>query len=177
LNLADRRRPGAGNLSMSKTTVNFLLDALLLFTFMTVAVVGAVVRFVFPPGTLADGWIIWGSGYDAWVGLWFNLVAAFALMVLVHVMLHWSWVCGVIAQRLSKRAGRTIRIDEANQTLYGVALLVVLFTTAGIVVGAAQWSVSDGRDVPSETGRRHLISTRPDAGRPAGTFNANHTAR
>jgi hypothetical protein len=130
---------------MSRTIVNFLLDTLLLLTFLSVGVVGMVVRFVFPPGTQADGWTLWESGYDAWVGLWFNLVALFALMVLVHVMLHWSWVCGVVGQRLSKRLGRTVRIDEANQTLYGVGLLVLLFVAAGVVVGAAEWSVRDGR--------------------------------
>jgi len=136
---------------MSRTIVNFLLDTLLLVTFLSVAVVGVVVRFIFPPGTQADGWSLWGSGYDAWVGLWFNLVAAFALLVLVHVMLHWSWVCGVVGQRLSKRYGRTVRIDEANQTLYGVGLLVVLFTVSGIIVGAAQWSIREGRKSPAHS--------------------------
>lgn len=128
---------------MSRTIVNFLLDALLLATFMTLAATAVIVRFVFPPGTQAEGWTLWGSGYDAWVGLWFNVLAALALMVLVHVMLHWSWVCGVVAQRLSKRLGRTVRIDEANQTVYGVGLLVVLFTAAGMVIGAAALGIRD----------------------------------
>ena len=128
---------------MSRTILNFLLDALLLAAFMTLAVTAVIVRFVFPPGTQADGWTLWGSSYDAWVGLWFNLLCALALMILVHVMLHWSWVCGVVAQRLSKRLGKSVRIDEANQTVYGVGLLVVLFTAAGIVIGAAALGIRD----------------------------------
>jgi hypothetical protein len=129
---------------MSRTILNFLLDTLLLLTFVSSAVTAVIVRFVFPPGTQADGWMLWGSSYDAWVGFWFNLLAALALMILVHVMLHWSWVCGVVAQRLSKRFGRTVRIDEANQTVYGVGLLVVLFTISGVIIAAAALGVREG---------------------------------
>lgn len=128
---------------MSRTILNFLLDTALLLMFMTLAATAVIVRFVFPPGTLADGWTLWGYGYDAWVAFWFNLLAVLSLMILLHVMLHWSWVCGVVAQRLSKRRGRTVRIDEANQTVYGVGLLVVLFTLTGIVVAAAALSIRE----------------------------------
>jgi hypothetical protein len=129
--------------AMSKTTLNFLLDSALLLTFMTAAVTAVIVRFVFPPGTQADGSMLWGASYDAWVGFWFNILATMALMVLVHVMLHWSWVCGVVAQRLSKRCGRVVRIDEANQTVYGVGLLVVLFMISGAVIAAAALGIRD----------------------------------
>ena len=128
---------------MSRTLLNFLLDTALLLTFMTLSAVAVLVRFIFPPGTQADGWTLWGSGYDAWVGAWFNILAAMALMVLLHVMLHWSWVCGVVAQRLTKRLGRPVRIDEANQTVYGVGMLVLLFTVTGIVIAGAALSVRE----------------------------------
>ena len=138
---------------MSRTILNFLLDGLLLGTFMTLATMSVVVRFIFPPGTQADGWTLWGVSYDGWVAGWFSLSALLAVMVLVHVMLHWSWVCGVIAQRLSKRIGRVVRIDEANQTLYGVGLLVVLFTLTGLVIGAAALSIRDARGLnPTRSG-------------------------
>lgn len=122
---------------MSRTTVNFLLDALLLAVFTALAATSVVVRFVFPPGTQADRWTLWGHGYDAWVGLQFNILAFLALGILFHLMLHWSWVCGVATNRLSKWFGRTIRIDEANQTVYGVGLLVAVFTLIGLVAAAA----------------------------------------
>jgi len=137
----DLVRPSESN--MSRTTLNFLLDALLLAMFMTLATTAVVVRFVFPPGTQADGWMLWGYGYDDWVGIWFNVLAVLALLVLVHVMLHWSWVCGVVAQRVSKRRRKSLRIDEANQTVYGVGLLIVLFTLTGVVVAAASLSIRE----------------------------------
>lgn len=132
---------------MSRTILNFILDAVLLGTFTSLCATALIVRFVFPPGTQADGWLLWGSGYDAWIGLLLNLLAGLALLVLLHVMLHWSWVCGVVAQRLSKRLGRTVRIDEANQTLYGVGLLVVLLVVTGTFVAAAAWSIVESSAV------------------------------
>jgi hypothetical protein len=149
---------------MPKTTLNFLLDLLLLLTFMTLAVTAVIVRFVFPPGTQADDWILWGAGYDAWAGLWFNFVAVLALLVLVHVMLHWSWVCGVVAQRLSKWRGKSVRIDEANQTVYGVGLLVVLFTISGIVIAAAALGLRDADASRSEQSGQVGVSTALDDG-------------
>ena len=78
----------------------------------------------------------------------FNMLAVLALGILVHVMLHWNWVCGVVGSRLSKWRGRTVRIDEANQTIYGVGLLVVLFTLMGLTVGVAALSISSGAESP-----------------------------
>jgi len=126
---------------MTRTNVNLLVDTALLLVFATLLTVGAVVRFVFPPVASTTASELWGYTYDEWVGLWFNIQAAFALLILLHVMLHWSWVCGVVSQRLSKRLGRLVRIDEANQTVYGVGLLVVLLSVAGAVVAWAALSI------------------------------------
>jgi hypothetical protein len=35
--------------------------------------------------------------YDQWAGLQFGLIATPALGLLLHVMLHWNWVCGIVA--------------------------------------------------------------------------------
>ncbi len=53
--------------------------------------------------------------------------------ILVHVMLHWSWVCNVIASALAGKG----RVDEGMQTIYGVGLLIVLLNVVGITVAAA----------------------------------------
>lgn len=126
---------------MSRTLLNLLLDVLLLG--ITVALVGAtcVLRFVFPPATAAGGWALWGLGYDAWADVQFGILCAIALAVLVHVMLHWNWVCGVIATRLLGRRGEARRSDDGSQTLYGVALLVAMLLILGGLLLAAQASI------------------------------------
>jgi hypothetical protein len=93
-----------------------------------------VVRFVFPPGPAAAGWTLWGMDYDTWAGIQFGLLAILAGGILVHVMLHWSWVCNVLTSRL---AGRGSRVDDGLQTIYGVGLLIGLLLAVGAVLAAA----------------------------------------
>ena len=115
--------------------INLVLDAVLLVVFTALCFAAVVVRFVFPPGPAAKGWTLWGLDYDAWGGIQFGLLAALALGVLVHVMLHWSWVCNMLAGRfLRSRRGR---VDDGLQTIYGVGLLIVLLNLVGGAVAAA----------------------------------------
>ncbi len=140
--MADRegpkRRPAAQKLSWSWSWINLLLDAALLVAFTALCFASVVVRFVFPPGPAADGWTLWGSDYDAWGGIQFALLAMLAVGILVHVMLHWSWVCNVIASRV---AGRGARVDDGLQTIYGVCLLIGLLLTLGAGLAVAVLTV------------------------------------
>jgi len=111
---------------------------LLLVLFMAVCFAAVVVRFVFPPGPAAGGWTLWGHDYDAWGGIQFALVAILAGGILVHVMLHWSWVCNVIASRV---AGRGSRVDDGLQTIYGVGLLIGLLVSVGAALAVAVLTV------------------------------------
>ena len=120
---------------MSRTMVNFLLDTTLGLTFVLLIWCATVLQFVFPPGTMANGWRLWGWSYDQWHLMQFSLVGLLALGILVHVMLHWTWVCGVLATRFS-RAGKG-KVDDGIRTLYGVGLLIALFNAVGLGVAAA----------------------------------------
>ena len=124
---------------MSRTVVNFLLDTALLVAFSCLIVTGTIVRFVFPPFHEAKAWRLWGLGYDEWVSLEFAALAILALGVLIHVMLHWSWVCGVMATRLSR--DKKAKLDGGTQTLYGVGLLIVVLNVIGLAVAAAALSI------------------------------------
>ncbi len=115
-----------------------LLDAALLVVFTGLCFAAVVVRFVFPPGPAAAGWTLWSLDYDAWGGIQFGLLAMLAIGILVHVMLHWSWVCNVIASRLAGRGGR---VDDGLQTIYGVGLLIGLLLAVGTALAVAVLTV------------------------------------
>jgi len=119
---------------MSKTVINFWLDTLLLILFMMILWSTAVVRFVFPAGTTAVGWQLWGWSYDQWVDVQTVSISLFGLAVLVHVMLHWTWVCGVIAKRFSKKK---TKLEDGTRTLWGVGLLIVVVHVLGIGIAVA----------------------------------------
>jgi len=131
--------PSRGRRSLSWSEINLALDLLLLVNFVALCIAAVVVRFVFPPGPGAKGWMLWGLDYDAWAGIQFGLLAALAVGILVHVMFHWSWVCNVLASRLSRN--KKARVDEGMQTIYGVGLLIVLLNVIGITVAAAWLTV------------------------------------
>ncbi|MCU0879199.1 MAG: DUF4405 domain-containing protein [Pirellulaceae bacterium] len=119
---------------MSRTTVNFLLDTLLLVAFSILVWSAVIVRFVFPPAYDSRGWTLWDLSLDDWLNVQFAMVAVLALGVLIHVMLHWSWVCGVVASRLAH--SKKGKIDNGTQTLYGVGLLIVILNVLGLAIAA-----------------------------------------
>lgn len=126
---------------MSRTAINFLVDTVLLVIFLTLLWSAVVLRFVFPPGAVSAGWSLWGFSFDDWVQIQFVVLSLFALTVLLHVMLHWSWVCGVVTTRLSRWRGRSFRLDEGAQTLYGVGLLIVAVNIVGLLIAWAALSI------------------------------------
>jgi hypothetical protein len=54
-------------------------------------------------------------------------------------MFHWSWVCHVLASRLSR--DKRSRVDDGMQTIYGVGLLIVLLNVIGITVAVAMLTI------------------------------------
>lgn len=125
-----------------RTTLNFILDFALLVVFLALAWTMALFRFAFPPATTAQGWLLWGRSYDDWSAIQFVIFCLFGVGILFHLMLHWSWICGVITSRLSKWRDKTIRWDEGAQTLYGVIALVALLHLLGAGVFAAMLAIA-----------------------------------
>lgn len=125
---------------MSRTTFNFLLDSLLLALFCALLTTTVVAEHVFPPGPMSEGWRVLGGGYLAWRRIQYGLLMVFTLGVLLHVMFHWSWVCGVIASRFSR--DKKARIDDGTQTIIGVGFLIALLLVMGAIIAAAALNVS-----------------------------------
>lgn len=134
-------KPARAGSGLTRARFNLLLDTTLLVVFIAVCWVAVVIRFVFPVSASAAGWTLWQFGLDDWISLEFNLVAAFALLVLLHVMLHWNWVCGVTAEWLSRRRGQRVKPDEGLRTIYGVGLLIAIVNLLGLLTAAAVLSI------------------------------------
>lgn len=120
-----------------KTLINFWLDTTLLVLFVLQGWMLTVVQVVFPRGS-GDQWTIWGATALDWLDRLFATFCVFSVGVLLHVMLHWSWVCGTVSTRI---LGRKARKDDGTQTLLGVGLLVVLLHLFAAGVLAARWGL------------------------------------
>ncbi len=123
---------------VSRTLVNFWLDAFLLLIFALHSVSAVIVQFVFPPGVAAKGWTLWSMNFGQWCSVQFFFLSVLAFGIVVHVMLHWSWVCGVIARKLLHQRELP---DDGIRTVYGVGLLIVLLLSGATVVGIAMMSI------------------------------------
>jgi len=124
--------------SRHKTLVNFWLDVVLLILFLIQAWLLIVLAVVLPRGVAAA--TIWGWSAADWLDALFATFGAFSVGVLLHVMLHWPWVCGTIATRLlGRKAGK----DDGTQTLIGVATLIVVLHLLGVAVLAARLGLTN----------------------------------
>jgi hypothetical protein len=126
-----------GRRKMSRSLLNFWLDAALLLAVTFVLWVSAVMQAVFPPPTFADGWELWGLSYNQWHNMQFVGLCVCALLALEHVVLHWNWVCSVIATQVLRVKARP---DEGVQAVYGVATFIaILLAVLGSVAAAVPW--------------------------------------
>ena len=127
---------------MSRTLLNFWLDVLLLATFLVLLWLSVVLRFLFPPGLNAGGWSLWGWRHLQWRDAQFTTLCVFTLEILLHVMLHWSWVCGVITRRWFKSSdGKKTKWDDGKRTLVGVGFMIVLLNLMGLAMAAAALTI------------------------------------
>jgi hypothetical protein len=120
-----------GRRRISASVVNFWVDLCLLMLLSLLGWVSAVLQVVFPAPTAADGWTLWGLTFDQWRDIQFGTLSFFAGGILLHVMLHWKWVCSVITAQILRMKTRP---DDGMQTIYGVATLIVLLHLIGIGV-------------------------------------------
>lgn len=119
----------------SRVILNFWLDAALLAMVVVIGWVSAVLHIVFPSPTMADGWILWGMTFDQWRDIQSTALCLCALLALEHVVLHWNWVCCILATRIFRVKSRP---DEGAQALYGVGtfigLMAIVFSSVVIAM-------------------------------------------
>lgn len=127
----------------STAVTNFWLDALLLVVFLLLVWVSVILRYVFPTAVNAEGWALWGMSYLVWTDIQFACLCVFGAAVLVHVMLHWNWVCGVVENWMRKRRGAdgARPQDNGSRTLWGVGLLIAILNVLGFGIAVAALTI------------------------------------
>jgi hypothetical protein len=127
-----------GKRRVSMSVVNFWVDATILAALLMLIWESATLQFIFPAPTLAGGWTLFGLTYDQCRDIQFATLCTFAFGILIHLMLHWNWVCSVIATQILRNGERP---DEGMQTIYGVATLIVLLHVIGVGIIVALFLV------------------------------------
>ena len=136
--------PGAGEpkRGWTRTAVNFLLDATLLLTFVTILGVSTIVQFYLPANQHRRRLDVVGPVAGRVEKLSIRRHRRLCIVPsLLHVMMHWSWVCGVISNKLTKWRGHPVRINEASKTLWGVGLLILIVNALGLLLAIAALTI------------------------------------
>ncbi len=108
---------------LSRAIVNFWLDLVLFLTVTFIVWTSVMLQVVFPAPTAADGWTLWGMTYNQWRDIQFTALCVGALCAIEHLVLHWNWVCSIIATKVLRTKNRP---DEASQAIYGVGTFILL---------------------------------------------------
>ncbi len=120
---------------MSRSVINFWLDSSLLCVFLLILWTTAILNFVFPVGPNSDGWTLWSWDYVQWCDFQLVLICVLGLGIIIHVMLHWPWVCAICAKQILKR--KVGQIPDGTRTLYGVGTLIIIVNVLGLAIALA----------------------------------------
>ena len=142
----------------TRASTNFWLDVVSLTVMTGLAATGGLIHFVLPAGS-GHFYALFGWNRHDIGELHFYLAVTAVVLLALHVLLHWNWICCVIA----KMAGKNTP-SRKSQTIWGVSLLLLI---AVLLAGGLFWaSVLVERTAPERGGRgrrAHLDAILPGA--------------
>ncbi len=103
-----------------------------------------------------QGLQLWGLTRHDWGDVHFWLAIALLVLALVHVALHWAWVCALVARWLGRLTPGSPPITDAKLWLFGIGfLLACALLVAGFLWAArAQTEAGTGNEERGRGGYR-----------------------
>jgi hypothetical protein len=122
---------------MSRTTLNYLVDALSFIGFTFLAATGVLVRYVLPPGS--GRWsTLWGLQRHDWAEIHFWIAVFFLLSLSAHLFLHWSWITAFVKGHKREESGLRVALGL-------VALIALLALVLAPFVSPVEQSPRQGQ--------------------------------
>jgi len=99
---------------MKKSTLNFIIDLASFIILLGLVFTGSIIKWVLPPGSGGRGRELSGGmggehirelanlSRHQWGDIHFWLAAGFTALMVVHIILHWSWIKGYCKSRFKK---------------------------------------------------------------------------
>ena len=146
---------------MKQNTLNFWVDLASLIVLLALVYTGFLIHYVLPPCDSCTGTgcsikslpscdncpsaacsikgkpaikaelTLWGLGRHDYGNIHFKLALAVISLMLLHIILHWSWVCTTIGNLLNLKSNRS-----GQKNLYGIILLVLIII---LIAGSLYW--------------------------------------
>lgn len=109
---------------MNQNKLNFYLDIVTAVVGLALAFTGFLLFFVLPSGSGGrsggEALALWGWTRHDFGDVHLYLAFVFVLLVLVHVWLHWTWVCTTVC-----RLSETSKPEARQRLAYGIGAFVV----------------------------------------------------
>lgn len=149
-----RRRLGT---IMRPQALNFVIDTAALLVMLAMVATGLLPKWIVPPGSRGGhGLQLWGLTRHDWGDVHFWLAVALLVLAVVHVALHWAWVCALVARWLGRLAPGSWSITDAKLWLFGIGfLLACALLVAGFLwTASGQTKTGDGAEERGRGGYR-----------------------
>lgn len=78
--------------SIRKHTQNVIIDLISFALLLLLLLTGLLIHYILPPGS--HGSIFWGLSRHEWGDLHFWFAIVFSTIILIHLVLHFSWIKG-----------------------------------------------------------------------------------
>ena len=89
---------------MQRQLLNFFVDLVALLAMLGMVATGLMIRYLLPPGSRGGhGLTLWSLDRHEWGDIHFWLAVALLTLLVLHVALHWEWVCAVLQIQILKR--------------------------------------------------------------------------
>jgi hypothetical protein len=90
---------------MSRSALNFILDLVSFLNLSGLIFTGFIMRYILPPGTgglgrtlhggagrSVQGQELWSMTRHEWGSIHFFLAVVFVVLMITHIILHWTWI-------------------------------------------------------------------------------------
>ena len=128
---------------MHRSTLNFVVDVVTLLVTLAMVATGLLLKVVLPPGSRGGrGLQLFGLGRHDWGDLHFALSVALGALLVLHIILHWAWVCSVA----SRLVGCELREDAPGlaerRHAYGAGFLAVVVVLLAAFLWVATYNTT-----------------------------------
>ncbi|HUT25173.1 MAG TPA: DUF4405 domain-containing protein [Sumerlaeia bacterium] len=107
---------------MSRSRLNFVVDAASFVAFAMLTATGILVRYVLPPGS-GRFRRLWSLDRHGWGAIHFWVAVVFLSTLAIHLLLHWRWIVCMVRGRPREGSGARVALAVTGVLgLLGIAI-------------------------------------------------------